>query len=89
MVSGLHRACVVRKLKIRVTVTDASGVKRTRVTLNGKRLRLHGKTKFTITIDPRKLGRAKNVLRIVATDNAGNAVKRRVLRRCAKHRHAG
>jgi hypothetical protein len=85
-VAGVRAACVASgHLSIRVRATDASGVKSTRVTLDGKRIHTKNKTRFTLRINVRKLKAGRHVLRIVTTDAAGNRTsKRRTITRCAK-----
>ncbi len=84
-VAGVRAACVSRSLSIRVRASDASGVKTTRVTLDGKRIHTKNKTRFTLKINVRKLKAGRHVLRIVTTDAAGNRTStRRTITRCAK-----
>ena len=84
-VAGVRAACVTRSVSIRVRATDASGVKSTRVTLDGKRVHTKNKTRFTLKINVRKLSAGRHVLRIVTTDAAGNrTTARRTITRCAK-----
>jgi hypothetical protein len=85
-VAGVRAACVSSaSLSVRVRATDASGVKSTRVTLDGKRIHTKNKTRFTIKINIRKLSAGRHVLRIVTTDAAGNRTStRRTITRCAK-----
>jgi CSLREA domain-containing protein len=84
-VGGVHTACVARKISIRVRATDASGIKTTRVTLDGKRIRVKSKTRFTLKINVRKLKPGRHVLRITTTDGAGNTTRvRRTIRRCGR-----
>jgi hypothetical protein len=84
-VAGVRAACVSRNVSVRVRATDASGVKSTRVTLDGKRIHTKNKTRFTLKINVRKLSAGRHVLRIVTTDGAGNRTStRRTITRCAK-----
>jgi CSLREA domain-containing protein len=84
-VAGVRAACVTRTVAVRVHASDASGVKSTRVTLDGKRLRTKNKTSFTLKINVRKLKAGRHVLRITTTDGAGNTTTaRRTITRCAK-----
>jgi hypothetical protein len=55
------------------------------VTLDGKRLKTKSKTRFTLTINAKKLKPGRHVLRITTTDGAGNTTTaRRTITRCAK-----
>jgi len=84
-VAGVRSACVSSSLAIRVHASDASGVRSTRVTLDGKRIKAKNKTSFTLKINARKLNPGRHVLRIVTTDGAGNTTTvRRTITRCAK-----
>jgi hypothetical protein len=85
-VAGVRSACISSSsLSIRVRASDASGVKSTRVTLDGKRLHPKNKTRFTLKINVRKLSAGRHVLRIVSTDGAGNRTStRRTITKCAK-----
>jgi hypothetical protein len=84
-VAGVRSACVSSSLAIRVHASDASGVRSTRVTLDGKRIKTKNKTSFTLKINARKLKPGRHVLRIVTTDGAGNTtIARRTITRCAK-----
>ncbi|HEX6458498.1 MAG TPA: choice-of-anchor Q domain-containing protein [Thermoleophilaceae bacterium] len=84
-VAGVRAACVTRTVSVRVHATDASGVKSTRVTLDGKRLHTKNKTSFTLKINVKKLKAGRHVLRITTTDGAGNTTTtRRTITRCAK-----
>jgi CSLREA domain-containing protein len=84
-VAGVRSACVSRSLSIRVRASDASGVRSTRVTLDGKRIKTKNKTNFTLKINVKKLRAGRHVLRIVTTDAAGNTTSaRRTITRCAK-----
>jgi hypothetical protein len=85
-VAGVRASCVSSgRLSVRVRATDASGIKATRVTLDGKRIHTRNKTRFTLRINVRKLKAGRHVLRIVTTDGAGNRTStRRTVTRCAK-----
>jgi hypothetical protein len=84
-VAGVRSACVSSSLSIRVHASDQSGVQSTRVTLDGKRIKIRSKTRFTLRINVKKLKPGRHVLRIVTTDGAGNTTRtRRTITRCAK-----
>jgi hypothetical protein len=53
-VAGVRRACVSRSLTVRISATDASGVRSVLVTLDGKRLK-SGKSRVSVRINVRKL----------------------------------
>ena len=82
-VAGVRRACVSRSLTVRISATDASGVRSVRVTLDGKRIK-SGKSRVSVRIDMRKLKAGRHSLRIVTTDAAGNTTTtRRTIAKCA------
>jgi CSLREA domain-containing protein len=82
-VAGVRRACVSRSLTVRISATDASGVKSVRVTLDGKRVG-SGKSRVSVRINVRKLKAGRHSLRIVTTDSAGNTTTtRRTIAKCA------
>jgi Bacterial Ig domain len=84
-VAGVRSACVSSTVSVRVHASDASGVKSTRVTLDGKRIKTKSKTSFTLKINAKKLKPGRHVLRITTTDAAGNTTTaRRTITRCAK-----
>jgi len=84
-VAGVRSACISHSVSIRVHASDASGVRSTRVTLDGKRIKTRNKTNFTLKINVKKLKPGRHVLRIVSTDGAGNTTSaRRTITRCAK-----
>jgi hypothetical protein len=78
-VAGVRRACIAKSLSIRVTATDASGVARVRVFVDGKRVLSTTKTRFRLHVSARKLKRGRHRLSILITDKAGN--QRRITRR--------
>jgi hypothetical protein len=77
-VAGVRRACVARSMRIRVRATDASGVARVRVFVDGKRVLSTAKSRFTLRVTARKLKSGKHRLSILITDKAGN--RRRITR---------
>jgi CSLREA domain-containing protein len=82
-VAGVRRACVSRNVTVRISATDASGVKSIRVTLDGKRIK-SGKSRVSVRINIHKLGAGRHTLRIVTTDAAGNTTTtRRTIAKCA------
>jgi CSLREA domain-containing protein len=85
-VAGVRSACVSSSsISIRVRASDASGIRSTRVTLDGKRVHAKNKTRFTLKVNLRKLTAGRHVLRIVTVDGAGNRRStRRTITKCAK-----
>jgi CSLREA domain-containing protein len=82
-VAGVRRACVSRSVTVRVSASDASGIRSTRVTLDGKRIK-SGKSRVSVRINVRKLKAGRHTLRIVTTDAAGNTTTtRRTIAKCA------
>jgi hypothetical protein len=87
-VKGIRRACLKKRVVVRVQISDASGIRSVVVKLDGKRIRRGvKKSGFKLVLDPRKLKAGKHLLQIVAVDNAGNRriVKKRFTRCGRKH----
>jgi len=78
-VAGVRRACVAKSLSVRVRASDASGVARVKVFVDGKRVVNTTKAKFTLHLSARKLKAGRHRLSILITDKAGNS--RRATRR--------
>jgi Tol biopolymer transport system component len=71
-VAGVRRACVSRSFHLRFTIaTSASSVKRVVVKLDGKRIKSTKRSKFTITVNSKKLKAGRHRLTITATDTNG------------------
>lgn len=88
-VKGIRRACLKKRVVVRVRISDASGIRSVVVKLDRKRIRRGvKKSGFKLALVPRKLKAGKHVLQIVAVDNAGNKriVKKRFTR-CGRHKH--
>ena len=81
---GVPGRCVSRGFTARVRVSDASGLRRVNVFLDGRRIRRTTRTRFSVRIRAGQLRAARHRIRVVATDRAGN--RRTVTRsfaRCA------
>jgi hypothetical protein len=82
----IPRRCVSRGFtaRVRVRVSDASGLRRVDVFLDGKRIRRTTRTRFSLRISAGRLRAARHTIRVVATDRAGNRrTARRSFTRCA------
>ena len=78
------RRCVSRGFTARVRVSDASGLRRVDVFLDGKRIKRTTRTRFSVQISAGQLRAARHTIRVVATDRAGNQrTSRRSFARCA------
>jgi hypothetical protein len=73
-VAGVRRACVRTSFRATLRITAASGTSLTsvRVTVDGRRVRSTTRSRFSVTINVRRLKAGRHRLRIVATDSAGN-----------------
>ncbi|MDP9259575.1 MAG: ice-binding family protein [Actinomycetota bacterium] len=81
---GAPRRCVSRGFTARVRVSDASGLRRVDVFLDGRRIKRTTRTRFSVPIKAGQLRAARHRIRVVATDRVGN--RRTVTRsfaRCA------
>lgn len=71
-VAGVRRACVAHSFHLRFTIaTTASAVKSVVVKLDGKKIRTTKRSKFTLTINSKKLKAGRHRLAITATDTNG------------------
>jgi Tol biopolymer transport system component len=70
-VAGVRRACVSKSFHIRFTVATSSTVKSVVVKLDGKRIKTTAKSRFTLTVNSKKLKAGRHRLTITATDSAG------------------
>ena len=78
------RRCVSQGFTVRVRVSDASGLRRVDVFLDGKRIKRTTRTRFSVQIGAGQLRAARHTIRVVATDRAGNRrTSRRSFARCA------
>jgi hypothetical protein len=64
--------CLSRGFRARVRVSDASGIRRVDVFLDGRRIKRTTRTRFTVLISAGRLRAARHRIRVVATDRAGN-----------------
>jgi DNA-binding beta-propeller fold protein YncE len=72
------------RLRIRMSVTDPSGIRRVDVFVDGKRIRQATVGKFSVTISAKSLRTGRHRIRVIAFDQSGNKASRTVLiRRCA------
>lgn len=80
----IPRRCVSRGFTARFRVSDASGIRRVDVFLDGRRIRRTSRTRFSVRISAARLRAARHTIRVVATDRAGNRrTARRSFTRCA------
>ncbi len=83
-ISGVSGGCATRNFTARVRVRDSSGIRRTSVFLDGRRVRRTSRTRFSLRIEVRGLRVGRHRIRVVAVDRAGNRrVRTRSFRRCA------
>jgi len=76
--------CVSRGFTARLRVSDASGLRRVDVFLDGRRIRRTTRTRFSVRISAGRLRAGRHTIRVVATDRAGNRrTARRSFTRCA------
>ncbi len=81
---GFSGRCVSRGFTARVRVSDASGIRRVDVFLDGQRIRRTTRTRFSVRIRAGQLRAGRHRIRVVATDRAGNRrTVRRSFARCA------
>jgi hypothetical protein len=66
----IPRHCVSRGFTARVRVSDASGLRRVDVFLDGKRIKRTTRTRFSVPISAGRLRAARHTIRVVATDRA-------------------
>jgi hypothetical protein len=84
-VAGLRRACVSRRLRLRIRIGTAGTLRRVTVALDGRRIRSTRRGRFTLNLNARGLRAGRHTLRIVATDTAGGRrVVTRRFTRCAR-----
>ena len=73
--------CVVTKFTLHVRVR-AEGLKRVRVTLDGKTIKRSKKARFTLRVRTRALRGGRHVLRVIATSAGGRSAKVATFNRC-------
>ncbi|MGA9372975.1 MAG: ice-binding family protein [Solirubrobacterales bacterium] len=82
-ITKVPRRCTRTNFKMKVKVSDASGIRHTDVFLDGKRIKRSAKRFFSVTIRAKGLSPGRHKIRVVATDTAGNTRTRKVtFRRC-------
>jgi hypothetical protein len=81
------RRCPSRGFTARIRVSDASGIRRVDVFLDGRRIRRTTRTRFSVRISVGELRAGRHTIRVVATDRAGN--RKTVTRRFARCAAAG
>jgi len=64
--------CPSRSFRARVRVSDASGIRRVDVFLDGKRIKRTTRRRFSVRISVGGLRAGRHTIRVVATDRAGN-----------------
>jgi hypothetical protein len=75
--------CTSRNFKLRVTVSDAAGISRTDVFLDGKRIKRTTKPSFSVTIKAKGLSPGRHKISVQARDGAGHTTtKKASFRRC-------
>jgi hypothetical protein len=76
--------CTARNFKMHVTVSDAAGISRTDVFLDGNRIKRSTKPSFTVTIKAKTLSPGRHKISVQARDGAGHTtVKKTSFQRCA------
>jgi hypothetical protein len=82
-ITNVPKACTRSNFKLKVSVSDASGIAHTDVFLDGKRVKRSSKKSFSVPLPAKSLSSGTHRLRVVATDKAGNSrVKKARFRRC-------
>jgi len=84
-VAGVPRHCVTRSFRARVRIGDSSRLRIARVRLDRRRLASSRRKRFRVRIPAASLQPGRHVIRVVATDTAGNRATRKVrFRRCVR-----
>jgi Ice-binding-like len=82
-ITNVPKACTRSNFKLKVKVSDASGIDHTDVFLDGKRVKRSSKKSFSVPLPAKSLSPGTHRIRAVATDNAGNSrVKKASFQRC-------
>jgi hypothetical protein len=71
-IPGAPTRCVSRGFLARIRVSDASGLRRVDIFLDGKRIKRTTRTRFSVRIGAEQLRAPRHRIRVVATDRAGN-----------------
>jgi hypothetical protein len=72
-ITNVPKACTRSNFKLKVRVSDASGIRHTDVFLDGKRVKRSSKKSFSVPLPAKSLSPGVHRLRVVATDKAGNS----------------
>jgi Ice-binding-like len=89
-IPGAGRRCTSRGFRARLRVSDASGLRRVDVFLDGKRIKRTTRRRFSVRIGVGGLRAGRHTIRVVATDRAGNRkTVTRSFTRCAAPRFTG
>ncbi|MDX6615980.1 MAG: hypothetical protein QOD60_1071 [Solirubrobacterales bacterium] len=76
--------CTSRNFKMQVTVSDAAGISRTDVFLDGMRIKRSTKPSFSVTIKAKTLGPGRHKISVQARDGAGHTTNKKTsFQRCA------
>jgi ice-binding like protein/Big-like domain-containing protein len=79
------KRCVSRNFKLRVRVSDSTGIGRTDVFLDGRRIKRSRKSSFSVTIKAAGLPSGTHKIRVLSRDAAGNkTVRRASFKRCQR-----
>ncbi|MGZ5357158.1 MAG: ice-binding family protein [Solirubrobacterales bacterium] len=82
-ITNIPQECTRTNFKLKVAVSDRSGINHTDVFLDGKRVKRSSKKSFTVKIKANDLQPKRHQIRVVATDNAGNSrVRKASFQRC-------
>ena len=76
-ITNVPKQCTRTDFKLKVKVSDASGIDHTDVFLDGKRIKRSSKKSFSATIRAKGLSPGRHKIRVVSTDNAGNTRTRK------------
>jgi hypothetical protein len=84
-VAGVRRACTSSsRVHVRFSITAPGGVKSVTISLDGKRVTRTTKSRFTITVNAKKLKAGRHTITAVAIDNsAQKTTVRKTIARCA------
>lgn len=84
-VAAVRGCSASRRLRVPVRIAERGGIRSVTVTLDGRRIARTRKTRFTLTINARRLRPGRHRLRIVAVDASGNRTTvNRTIARCAQ-----
>lgn len=84
-VSGMPTRCIRSNFRTRVRIRAAAGVRRVRVTLNGRRLVTTRRSNFAVRVPARRLRAGRHRLTVVVRDRNGRRARvSRTFRRCPR-----